>query len=106
MRKWMLGMMLLLTMASAAFSQTNGIVVSGRVMEGDTKAPAMQATVQLLALPDSSQAAGVASSNDGYFKLPRVKPGKYLLKVSYIGYKSRQIPMWLAKAVPVKDIGT
>lgn len=106
MKKWMIGLVLQLVLASVAFSQTKGIVVSGRILEADTKAPAVQATVQLLALPDSSQAAGVASSNQGHFQLPQVKPGKYTLKVSYIGYKSQYLPMLLTRAVPQKNIGT
>ena len=85
MKRIIIGAVLLLTTAVTAFSQTRSITVSGRVMEDDTKQPAMQATVQLLSLPDSAQAAGVASSNQGYFKLPKVKPGKYTLRISYIG---------------------
>ena len=77
MKRIIIGAVLLLTTAVTAFSQTRSITVSGRVMEDDTKQPAMQATVQLLSLPDSAQAAGVASSNQGYFKLPKVKPGKF-----------------------------
>lgn len=106
MKRIIIGAVLLLTTAVTAFSQTRSITVSGRVMEDDTKQPAMQATVQLLSLPDSAQAAGVASSNQGYFKLPKVKPGKYTLRISYIGYKSKFIPMILTAAVPEKNIGT
>ena len=105
MKRFFWGMVLWLGATSLTYAQ-NGISVLGRVMEKDTQAPAIQATVQLLALPDSTQAAGVASSNQGYFKLPMVKPGKYVLKVSYIGYKTHMQPMWLAKAVPEKQVGT
>ena len=105
MKRFLGGMLLWLGVATMTYAQT-GITVLGRVMEKDTQAPAVQATVQLLALPDSTQAAGVASSNQGYFRLPKVKPGKYLLKVSYIGYKAHIQSMWLAKAVPEKQVGT
>lgn len=47
-------MALLLVTTLSAFSQTKNITVSGRVVE-DTKEPAIQATVQLLLLPDSVQ---------------------------------------------------
>ena len=62
------------------FAQNKVITVSGRVVEADTKEPAAQATVQLLSLPDSAYAAGIASSNQGWFTLPKVKAGKYVLK--------------------------
>ena len=58
------------------FAQNKVITVSGRVVESDTKEPAAQATVQLLSLPDSAYAAGIASSNQGWFTLPKVKAGK------------------------------
>ncbi len=80
-------MALLLVTTLSAFSQTKNITVSGRVVE-DTKEPAIQATVQLLLLPDSVQASGTATTAQGYFTLPKVSAGKYVLKVSYIGFKS------------------
>ena len=42
------------------FAQNKVITVSGRVVESDTKEPAAQATGQLLSLPDSAYAAGIA----------------------------------------------
>ena len=57
MKKIITGMALLLVTTLSAFSQTKNITVSGRVVE-DTKEPAIQATVQLLLLPDSLSAIG------------------------------------------------
>ena len=91
MKKIITGMALLLTTTLSAFSQTKNITVSGRVVE-DTKEPAIQATVQLLTLPDSAQAAGTATTAQGYFTLPKVSAGKYVLKVSYIGFKNQYLP--------------
>ncbi|GAB6871583.1 outer membrane beta-barrel protein [Bacteroides rodentium] len=104
MKKIITGMALLLVTTLSAFSQTKNITVSGRVVE-DTKEPAIQATVQLLSLPDSTQASGVATSNIGFFSLPPVKPGKYVLKVSYIGFKTLLQPMQLSKSEPKKNVG-
>ena len=53
MKKVIIGTVLLLTTTLSAFSQTKNITVAGRVIEDDTKEPAVQATVQLLSLPDS-----------------------------------------------------
>ena len=41
MKRIIIGAVLLLTTAVTAFSQTRSITVSGRVMEDDTKQPAM-----------------------------------------------------------------
>lgn len=106
MKKLIAGIMLLLLTTLSAFSQTKIITVSGRVIEGDSKEPAAQATVQLLALPDSTYAAGMASSQQGYFTLPKVKAGRYVLKVSYIGFKTKYVPLQLTSSVLVKKMGT
>lgn len=105
MKKIMIVLVLLCATSVAAYSQTKNISVSGRVLE-DTKEPAAQATIQLLSLPDSTYAAGIATSGQGYFKLPKVKPGKYVLKVSYIGFKNKYVPLQLTAAQPEKHLGT
>ncbi|WP_289226369.1 TonB-dependent receptor [uncultured Bacteroides sp.] len=105
MKKIITGMALLLVTTLSAFSQTKNITVSGRVVE-DTKEPAIQATVQLLSLPDSAQASGTATTAQGYFTLPKVSAGKYVLKVSYIGFKSQYLPMHLYATTTAKNVGT
>lgn len=104
MKRTLIAMMLLLQAAMPLLSQTRNITVSGRVLE-DTKEPAIQATVQLLSLPDSTQVAGVASSSLGFFSLPKVKPGKYVLKVSYIGFKNKYVPLQLSASASDKNVG-
>ena len=89
--------MLFCLMALSAFSQTKTVDVSGRIMEGDTKLPAIAASVQLLNLPDSTQATGMASNTHGLYRL-QAKPGKYLLKVTYIGYQPSYTPVQLVSA--------
>ena len=89
--------MLFCLTALSAFSQTKTVDVSGRIMEGDTKLPAIAASVQLLNLPDSTQATGMASNTHGLFRL-QAKPGKYLLKVTYIGYQPSYTPVQLVSA--------
>ena len=84
MKRLSVGLVLMLLCTLSIFAQNKVISVSGRVVESDSKEPAAQATVQLLSLPDSAYAAGIASSNKGWFTLPKVKAGKYLLKISYI----------------------
>ncbi len=97
---------LLWAVALSAVSQSKIISVSGRLVEDDTKAPAAQATIQLLSLPDSAYVTGAASSEAGSFALPKVKAGKYVLKVSYIGYKTLFLPLQLTASAPNKRLGT
>ena len=88
-------MVLLLTVTLSTYAQNKIVTVSGRVIEAGTKEPVELAAVQLLSLPDSAQVAGMTTSAQGYFSLSKQKPGKYLLKVSFIGYMTKwEISNW------------
>lgn len=106
MRKILVLTMLLWAAILSVFAQTKNITVSGRLVEDDTKAPAAQATIQLLSLPDSAYVTGAASSENGAFTLPKVRGGKYVMKVSYIGYKTKYVPLQLTASAPNKRLGT
>ncbi|MEG0647773.1 MAG: TonB-dependent receptor, partial [Bacteroides sp.] len=80
--------------------------VSGKVIEEDTKEPVEMGAVQLLSLPDSNQMAGVVTNKQGAFTLPKVKAGKYILKISFIGFHTKMLPLQLANNVPAKNVGT
>lgn len=105
MKKVSAFMVLMLLCTLSVYAQNKLISVSGRVMESDSDEPAAQATVQLLSLPDSTYAAGAASSDKGWFTLPKVKAGKYLLKVSFIGFRTKFLPIQLTDNVPDKQVG-
>ena len=96
---------LLLTATLSTYAQNKIVTVSGRVIEAGTKEPVELAAVQLLSLPDSAQVAGMTTSTQGYFSLSKQKPGKYLLKVSFIGYVTKIIPVQLTANVPAKKMG-
>lgn len=106
MKRFSVGVVLMLLCTLSIFAQNKVISVSGRIVESDSNEPAAQATVQLLALPDSAYAAGIASNEKGWFTLPKVKAGKYLLKISYIGFRTKFVPVQLANNVPAKKVGT
>ncbi|MDR0962910.1 MAG: outer membrane beta-barrel protein [Mediterranea sp.] len=104
--KTFIGATLLSVTTLSAFSQTKDIIVSGRLMEGDTNQPAVQANIQLLSLPDSTYVTGNASTTNGYFTLPAVAAGKYLLKATYIGYLPQTVPLTLTSANKTRNVGT
>ena len=93
MKKVIIGTVLLLTTTLSVFSQTKNITVAGRVIEDDTKEPAVQATVQLLSLPDSAFAAGIATKKQGDFSPPQVKAGEDLLKIFFIRLPPTTLPL-------------
>ena len=105
MKKLLIWTVLLLTATLSTYAQNKIVTVSGRVIEAGTKEPVELAAVQLLSLPDSAQVAGMTTSTQGYFSLSKQKPGKYLLKVSFIGYVTKIIPVQLTANVPAKKMG-
>lgn len=105
MKKLLICTVLLLTATLSTYAQNKIVTVSGRVIEAGTKEPVELAAVQLLSLPDSAQVAGMTTSTQGYFSLSKQKPGKYLLKVSFIGYVTKIIPVQLTANVPAKKMG-
>ena len=105
MKKLLIWTVLLLTATLSTYAQNKIVTVSGRVIEAGTKEPVELAAVQLLSLPDSAEVAGMTTSTQGYFSLSKQKPGKYLLKVSFIGYVTKIIPVQLTANVPAKKMG-
>ena len=69
-------------------------------MESDSQLPAIAASVQLLSLPDSTQVTGMATTSEGYYRL-QARPGKYVLRFSYIGYTTQDIPVQVS-STPVR----
>ena len=60
---------------------------SGTVIDDTQKEAVIQATVALLKT-DSTLVVNTATNLDGQFKLTAPQDGRYLLKVSYLGYKT------------------
>ena len=86
-------------------SQGRGrVTLSGTVLDKEDNSPIMQATVQLLSLPDSTMAVGDVTNNNGRFSLS-VRPGKYVLKVSYVGYLSHLKEYQLTASKPTVNVG-
>lgn len=60
-------------------------LISGELVDRDTKEPMMQTTVQLLKT-DSTFVTGAISNEKGLFSMKAPANGRYLLKISSVGY--------------------
>ena len=92
-------------MSLLLYAQGGKVTVSGLVWDADLNEAMGQATVQLLSAKDSSFVNGGVTQMNGRFQLPAVKAGKYLLKVSFIGYQSQFKNLQLAANRPKHDVG-
>ena len=76
--------MLLMLVAIASFAQER--LISGKITDRDTKDPVEQVTIQLLKT-DSTYVSGAISNERGLFHVNAPANGKYLLKITSVGYK-------------------
>ncbi|MBE0644417.1 MAG: carboxypeptidase-like regulatory domain-containing protein, partial [Bacteroidetes bacterium] len=81
-----------------AFSSVTAqdLSIQGRILQKDGGTPLANANVILQRLPDSSTAGGTVTGKDGRFLFDNLRNGRYVLKISYIGYTT------LVKDVPLR----
>lgn len=84
MRKSIL-LLFFLFLSVVTFAQNR--LISGAIVDRDTKEPMMQTTIQLLN-SDSTYVTGTLTDENGLFHLNAPKNGKYLLKISSVGYQT------------------
>ena len=109
MRRFLFFVMLMTIGTTFLFAQSRGqgrgrVTVSGTVIDKEDNSAIMQATVQLLSLPDSAMVVGNVTDNSGHFSLS-ARPGKYVLKVSFVGYLSYEKQYQLTASKPTLNVG-
>lgn len=79
------------------------IDILGQVVEKSTGEPLAGTTVVLLQPKDSAQVTGANTDGEGRFKLPPVKKGLYIMRISYVGFQTKFQNLTLRKDL---DLGT
>ena len=89
---------LLLTVAAlwSVTAMAQERLITGQILDQDTKEAMEQATIQLLH-SDSTYAGGTLTNAQGVFKLRAPKDGLYMLRISSVGYQT------LVKRVKITD---
>lgn len=81
--------------------------VIGILRDSSTKEVIEFASVALLRIRDSSAVAGSLTDGKGHFTIEEVPIGKYILRISSIGYRKMDSkPFLLIPSEPLKDFGT
>ncbi len=84
--------LVLMCLGTGAWAQSK-FNVSGVIIEKGSSEPVASATVRILSLPDSAMVTGAATASDGSFTVKDVKKGKYVTKITFIGYQDRLMPL-------------
>ena len=79
-------------------------IISGTVLESESREPLQYANVVLLNSVDSMQVAGGVTDIDGRFRLEDIEEGNYFIKVSFMGFEDEQTPIF--KHRKSSNIGT
>ena len=93
MKKYRLNFYLLIMMASTAMIFGQNATLTGTVKDSSNGNALVGANVFI-----SGTSLGAAAIDDGIFTINNIKPGSYTVKVSYIGYKSKEIEIELTEA--------
>ncbi len=80
--------------------------ITGIVTEQNTGETLPGATALLLNAQDSTQVTGAATNNTGTFTLSPKKGGKYILRISYMGFKTYTKDITLDKKTKKVNLGT
>lgn len=98
MKRFLWTMLLLLT-TTALFAQNRNI--TGTLTDKDTKEPLVQTTVQLLRQKDSTFVSGAISNESGEFSVAAPADGRYIVKISSVGYLTVFKPVTVANGTNV-----
>ena len=82
-------------------------MISGRVVEKKSGNPVEYANIIVLRQNDSSMVNGALSDARGSFRVDRLPPGRYLVRVNFIGFGQKVFAdVVVAPGKPVVDLGT
>ena len=94
----------LVSLSSFAQSADKGLI-KGQILNATNNEAFSMVNVAVFSLPDSVLVTGSASNDAGYFELKNIEYGTYLLKISFVGYDTREINCELSSLNSEFDAG-
>ncbi len=84
-------LLLLFILCTAHIGQAQSLqTIKGKVQDAEIQFPIIGANVGLY--KSDSLVTGTKTDVDGFFKIENIRPGKYELRLSYLGYKNKTLP--------------
>ncbi|WP_442587190.1 TonB-dependent receptor [Pedobacter sp. AW31-3R] len=90
--------------ATGSTTENKSISISGLVRNKADKTTIPYANVLVKNEKDSSFIAGTVTNDQGRFSISGIRPGNYLLEVSYIGFNVVKQPLFIGSLSPFLDI--
>ncbi|MCX6842211.1 MAG: TonB-dependent receptor, partial [candidate division WOR-3 bacterium] len=79
--------------------------ITGQVYDADLNVPIEYANIVLHSQRDSSQVNGTVTDKSGRFTLTQVRPGRYFVEVSFIGYQTKTLGDVAVGPGATRDLG-
>ena len=98
-RKQLFIWLIILFISESVNAQVNGPVIRGKIVDAFTQTPLPGASV---VIQNSNPTLGTITDSEGNFRLWHIKPGRYNVLVSFIGYENfifREVLVGSAKDV-------
>ena len=87
------------------YGQNKSVTVSGALIDAKSSEPLPYVNVMLRAAKDTIFVSGTVSGDDGRFTLTNIKPGDYILELSFVGYITLKRPLYVGSLSDFLDLG-
>ena len=91
---------------TVSFAQNPLITVSGIVKNKTEKSTLPYVNIVLKAGENSAFVTGTVTNEEGRFSLTNIKPGNYLLQISFTGYLTKTEPLYVGAVTDFLDVTT
>jgi outer membrane receptor protein involved in Fe transport len=79
--------------------------ISGVIIDNTSKEPVEFAAISIFRMPKDTLIGGVVSGAKGTFEIDKLRPGKYKMKIAFMGYKTFIIDTIFLKREETKNLG-
>jgi len=79
--------------------------ITGRVYDTDLNVPSSTPNIVLRSERDSSQVTGTVTDKSGSFTLSGLRPGRYSVELSFIGYRTKTVGDVAVAPGATRDMG-
>ncbi|MCX7862413.1 MAG: TonB-dependent receptor [Bacteroidales bacterium] len=79
--------------------------ISGKVIDSQSQKPMPYANVTMIRMRDTTIAGGTITDDNGFFKIEKLRPGMYLIKIQFIGFERYTTNIRLTPQNPIINLG-
>jgi outer membrane receptor protein involved in Fe transport len=101
----LLSLLLPLFIFTLSNAQTS-VTISGTVKDQKTKTALPFVNIVLKTEKDSSFSSGTVTNEAGRFSITKIKPGSYFVEISYIGYNTKKLSLFVGNLTEYLDMKT